>query len=143
MLEAILSILKIMGWLGVILGILVLVNISTKTIYNVWSSTELFSWKKMFKGIVKAFVFYISAVLICIAFTILPYVNEMIIDAFEVVLISNEMLETLSNVGVLGTVLSAIVMQGKSAITGILSLLKVSTNSEEITWEVVEDEEER
>lgn len=143
MLEAILSILKIMGWLGVILGILVLVNISTKTIYNVWSSTELFSWKKMFKGIVKAFVFYISAMLICIAFTILPYVNEMIIDAFEVVLISNEMLETLSNVGVLGTVLSAIVMQGKSAITGILSLLKVSTNSEEITWEVVEDEEER
>lgn len=143
MLEAILSILKIMGWLGVILGILVLVNISTKTIYNVWSSTELFSWKKLLKGIIKAFVFYISAMLICIAFTILPYVNEMIIDAFEVVLISNEMLETLSNVGVLGTVLSAIVMQGKSAITGILSLLKVSTNSEEITWEVVEDEEER
>lgn len=139
MLEAILSILKIMGWLGVILGILVVVNISTKTIHNVWSSKELFSWKKMLKGIGKALVFYISAVFICIAFTILPYVNEMITDTFDMVLISNEMLETLSSVGVLGTVISAIVMQGKSAITGILALSKVSTNSEEITWTVEEE----
>lgn len=139
MLEAILSILKIMGWLGVILGILVVVNISTKTIYNVWSSKELFSWKKMLKGIGKALVFYISAVFICIAFTILPYVNEMITDTFDMVLISNEMLETLSSVGVLGTVISAIVMQGKSAISGILALSKVSTNSEEITWTVEEE----
>lgn len=139
MLEAILSILKIMGWLGVILGILVVVNISTKTIHNVWSSKELFSWKKMLKGISKALVFYISAVFICIAFTILPYVNEMITSTFGMILISNEMLETLSSVGVLGTVISAIVMQGKSAITGILALSKVSTNSEEITWSVEEE----
>lgn len=139
MLEAILSILKIMGWLGIILGILVVVNISTKTIYNVWSSKELFSWKKMLKGISKSLVFYISAVFICIAFTILPYVNEMITSAFGMILISNEMLETLSSVGVLGTVISAIVMQGKSAITGILALSKVSTNSEEITWSVEEE----
>lgn len=139
MLEAILSILKIMGWLGIILGILVVVNISTKTIYNVWSSKELFSWKKMLKGISKSLVFYISAVFICIAFTILPYVNEMIASTFGMILISNEMLETLSSVGVLGTVISAIVMQGKSAITGILALSKVSTNSEEITWSVEEE----
>lgn len=139
MLEAILSILKIMGWLGVILGILVVVNISTKTIHNVWSSKELFSWKKMLKGISKALVFYISAVFICIAFTILPYVNEMITSTFGMILISNEMLETLSSVGVLGTVISAIVMQGKSAITGILALSKVSTNNEEITWSVEEE----
>lgn len=139
MLEAILSILKIMGWLGIILGILVVVNISTKTIYNVWSSKELFSWKKMLKGISKSLVFYISAVFICIAFTILPYVNEMITSTFGMILISNEMLETLSSVGVLGTVISAIVMQGKSAITGILALSKVSTNSEEITWSVEEE----
>ena len=139
MLEAILSILKIMGWLGIILGILVVVNISTKTIYNVWSSKELFSWKKMLKGISKSLVFYISAVFICIAFTILPYVNEMITSTFGMILISNEMLETLSSVGVLGTVISAIVMQGKSAITGILGLSKVSTNSEEITWSVEEE----
>ena len=139
MLEAILSILKIMGWLGVILGILVVVNISTKTIYNVWSSKELFSWKKMLKGIGKALVFYVSAVFICIAFTILPYVNEMITDTFGMILISNEMLETLSSVGVLGTVISAIVIQGKSAIAGILALSKMSTNSEEITWTVEEE----
>lgn len=139
MLEAILSILKIMGWLGIILGILVVVNISTKTIYNVWSSKELFSWKKMLKGISKSLVFYISAVFICIAFTILPYVNEMITSTFGMILISNEMLETLSSVGVLGTVISAIVMQGKSAITGILALSKVSTNNEEITWSVEEE----
>lgn len=139
MLEAILSILKIMGWLGIILGILVVVNISTKTIYNVWSSKELFSWKKMLKGISKSLVFYISAVFICIAFTILPYVNEMITSTFGMILISNEMLETLSSVGVLGTVISVIVMQGKSAITGILALSKVSTNSEEITWSVEEE----
>lgn len=139
MLEAILSILKIMGWLGIILGILVVVNISTKTIYNVWSSKELFSWKKMLKGISKSLVFYISAVFICIAFTILPYVNEMITSTFGMILISNEMLETLSSVGVLGTVISAIVMQGKSAITGILALSKMSTNSEEITWSVEEE----
>ena len=139
MLEAILSILKIMGWLGIILGILVVVNISTKTIYNVWSSKELFSWKKMLQGISKSLVFYISAVFICIAFTILPYVNEMITSTFGMILISNEMLETLSSVGVLGTVISAIVMQGKSAITGILALSKVSTNSEEITWSVEEE----
>lgn len=139
MLEAILSILKIMGWLGIILGILVVVNISTKTINNVWSSKELFSWKKMLKGISKALVFYISAVFICVAFTILPYVNEMITGTFGMILISNEMLETLSSVGVLGTVISAIVMQGKSAITGVLALSKVSTNSEEITWSVEEE----
>ena len=139
MLEAILSILKIMGWLGVILGILVVVNISTKTINNVWSSKELFSWKKMLKGISKALVFYVSAVFICVAFTILPYVNEMITSTFGMILISSEMLETLSSVGVLGTVISAIVMQGKSAIAGVLALSKVSTNSEEITWSVEEE----
>ena len=139
MLEAIIATLKIMGWLGVILGILVTVNITSKTIYNVWSSKELFSWKKMLKGIGKALVFYVSAVFICIAFTILPYVNEMITDTFGMILISNEMLETLSSVGVLGTVISTIVMQGKSAITGVLALSKVSTNSEEITWAVEEE----
>ena len=67
MLEAIIATLKIMGWLGVILGILVVVNISSKTIYNVWSSKELFSWKKMLKGIGKSLVFYLSAVAISVA----------------------------------------------------------------------------
>ena len=63
----------------------------------------------------------------------------MITDTFEIMLISSEMLETLSSVGVLGTVISAIVVQGKSAIAGVIALSKVSTNSEEITWTVEEE----
>lgn len=139
MLEAIIETLKIMGWLGVILGILVTVNITSKTIYNVWSSKELFSWKKMLKGIGKSLVFYLSAVAISVACTILPYVNEMIIAAFGVVLVSNETLEVLSSVGVLGIVMTTIVAQAKKAITGISALSKVSTSNEEITWTVEEE----
>lgn len=139
MLEAIMSTLQIMGWLGITLGILVVVNVVTSTIYNTWSSKELFSLKKMIKGISKSVIFYVSAVLISIAFTILPFINEMITSSFGVMLLSNEMLETLSSVGVLGTVMSTIVIQGKKAITGIVNLANVSTNSEVITWEV-EDE---
>ena len=139
MLEAIIATLKIMGWLGVILGILVIVNISSKTIYNVWSSKELFSWKKMLKGIGKSLVFYLSAVAISVACTMLPYVNEMITATFGVMLVSNETLEVLSSVGVLGIVMAAVVSQAKKAITGISTLSKVSTSDEEITWAVEEE----
>lgn len=139
MLEAIIATLKIMGWLGVILGILVIVNISSKTIYNVWSSKELFSWKKMLKGIGKSLVFYLSAVAISVACTMLPYVNEMITATFGVMLVSNETLEVLSSVGVLGIVMAAVVSQAKKAITGISTLSKVSTSNEEITWTVEEE----
>ena len=139
MLEAIIATLKIMGWLGVILGILVIVNISSKTIYNVWSSKELFSWKKMLKGIGKSLVFYLSAVAISVACTMLPYVNEMITATFGVMLVSNETLEVLSSVGVLGIVMAAVVSQAKKAITGISTLSKVSTSNEEITWKVEEE----
>lgn len=139
MLEAIIATLKIMGWLGIILGILVIVNISSKTIYNVWSSKELFSWKKMLKGIGKSLVFYLSAVAISVACTMLPYVNEMITVTFGVMLVSNETLEVLSSVGVLGIVMAAVVLQAKKAITGISTLSKVSTSNEEITWTVEEE----
>ena len=139
MLEAIIATLKIMCWLGVILGILVVVNISSKTIYNVWSSKELFSWKKMLKGIGKSLVFYLSAVAISVACTMLPYVNEMITATFGVMLVSNETLEVLSSVGVLGIVMAAVVSQAKKAITGISTLSKVSTSNEEITWTVEEE----
>ena len=139
MLEAIIATLKIMGWLGIILGILVIVNISSKTIYNVWSSKELFSWKKMLKGIGKSLVFYLSAMAISVACTMLPYVNEMITATFGVMLVSNETLEVLSSVGVLGIVMAAVVLQAKKAITGISTLSKVSTSNEEITWTVEEE----
>lgn len=143
MLEQLLKTLKIMGWLGVVLGILVLVNITTSTIKNIWSGEELFSWKKMLKGISKSIIFYLSAVCLGIAFTILPFINEMITNTFGVMLLSNDTLETLSSVGILGIVISTIVVQGKKAIIGISKLSKISTSCEEITWDVVEEEENK
>lgn len=139
MLEAIMETLKIMCWLGVVLGILVVVNITSKTIYNVWSSKELFSWRKMLKGIGKSLVFYLSAVAISIACTILPYVNEMITASFGVMLVSNETLEVLSSVGILGIVMTTVVTQAKKAISGIATLSSVSTSDEEISWTVEEE----
>lgn len=138
MLDTILSTLTIMGWMGIVLGILVIVNVSTSSIYNVWSSKEKFSWKKMLKGLVKAVVFYISAAALSVAFTILPFINDMISNSFGTELISNDVLEMLSSAGVLGTVVAAIVMQGKRALTGLLKMQEVST-SEEITWNVEEE----
>jgi hypothetical protein len=62
----------------------------------------------------------------------------MISTSFEIELISNEVLEMLSSAGVLGTVVTAIVTQGKRALTGLLKMQEVST-SEEITWNVEEE----
>lgn len=92
----------------------------------------------MLKGLVKAVVFYISAAALSVAFTILPFINDMISNAFGTELISNDVLEMLSSAGVLGTVVTAIVMQGKRALTGLLKMQEVST-SEEITWNVEEE----
>ena len=139
MLEAIIKTLQIMGWLGVILGILVIVNITTSTIYNIWSGKEVFSWKKMLKGIGKSLVFYLGAAAISVACTMLPYVNEMITESFGVMLVANETLEVLSSIGILGIVMSTVVVQAKKAITGISTLSKVSTSDEEITWTVEEE----
>ena len=139
MLEAILSTLSIMGWLGVILGILVIVNTICGTIYNICSGKENFKWKKLFKGLGKAGIFYISAAFLSVAFTMLPFINEMITDAFGTVLISTELLNTLSSVGVLGVVASVIVIQAKKAIQGITSLANMSSDTEVITWKVEEE----
>lgn len=133
MLEAILLTLKTMGWLGIILGILVCVNVVTCTLDNVWSGKESFSWSKMLRGIGKSAVFYVCAVFISVAFTMLPFINTMITNAFGVMLLSEELLSTLSGIGVLGTVVSVIVVQGKKAIEGVVRLANVSTNTEEIT----------
>lgn len=138
MLEAILSTLKIMGWLGVVLGILVLVNVTTSIISNIWSSKEKFSFKKLLKGFVKAGVFYISASALSVAFTILPFINEMITTTFGTELIGGETLEMLSSVGVLGTVAAAIMTQGKKALASLLAMQEIST-SEEITWTIEEE----
>ena len=139
MLEAILSTLSIMGWLGIILGILVIVNTICGTIYNICSGKENFKWKKLFKGLGKAGIFYISAAFLSVAFTMLPFINEMITDAFGTILISTELLNTLSSVGVLGVVASVVVIQAKKAIQGVTSLANMSADTEVITWKVEEE----
>ena len=139
MLEAILSTLSIMGWLGIILGILVVVNTVCGTVFNISEKKESFSWKRLFGGLGKSAVFYIAASLVSVAFTMLPYINEMITNAFGTILLSNELLNTLSSIGVLGVVISAIVVQGKKAITNTVQLANMSGDTEEITWTVEEE----
>lgn len=142
MLDAIIEVLRIMGWLGVILAILVITNTATGTLVNMWQNQETFSWKKLLKGIVKAAIFYISALFISVAFTMLPYINEMIINAFGQILISNEVLNTVSSVGVLAVVVAAVVSQAKKAIENVVRLANSSSETEKITWEVIEPEDE-
>lgn len=141
MVEAILKTLQIMGWLGITLIILATVNIVTGTLINIWSGKENFNENKMIKGIIKVLVFYICSVFVAVAFTILPFINEMITNAFGVILLSSELLNTLSSVAVLGVVTAAIVVQGKKAIQGIVDLANISSDAEVITWEVKDNEE--
>lgn len=133
--DAILRTLDIMGWLGIVLGILVAVNTVCGILTNIHNGEE-FSWDKFFYGLVKALIFYISSAATSIAFTMLPYINAMITNTFKVILISNEVLNTLSSVSVLGIVTAAIVVQAKKALGGIVELANISSNTEEITWEV-------
>lgn len=139
MVEAILTTLRIMFWLGIALGVLAVVNISTGTVNNMWAKQECFCFKKMLRGIAKVALFYICALLVSIVFTMLPFINEMITNAFGTVLLSSDLLNTLSSVGVLGVVVAAIVAQGKKAISGVISLANISSETETITWDV-EDE---
>ena len=83
-----------------------------------------------------------SAVFVSVAFTMLPYINTMITDAFGVVLLSSELLNTLSSVAVLGIVVASVVTQAKKAFENISKLSTMSSDVEVITWEVVEPEED-
>lgn len=141
MLEAIMETLKIMGWLGAVLGILAFVNIVCGCIANV-NAGQPFSWKKFFKGILKVVIFYLSAVCVAVAFTMLPYINIMITNAFGVILISSEMLNTLSSVAVLGIVVTSVINQAKKAFENVKKLSEMSSDVEVITWEVIEPKEE-
>ena len=141
MVEAILKTLQIMGWLGIALAILAIVNIVAGTLINIWSGKETFNGKKMIKGIAKVLAFYVCSVFVAVAFTMLPFINEMITNAFGVILLSSELLNTLSSVAVLGVVTAAIVVQGKKAIQGVVDLANISSDTEVITWEVKDDEE--
>ena len=131
MYEAILSILTIMGWLGITLAILAIVNIVTGTLVNIWKNKEKFDWRKMVKGIVKVVAFFISSAFVAVAFTMLPFINTMITDAFNIELISSEILNTFSSVGVLGIVISTITVQAKKAIQRIADLVNISEEEKE------------
>lgn len=139
MLEAILTTLKIMGWLGVVLALVVIVNTVCGTVFNISSKKEIFSWARLFKGLGKSLIFYVSATLMGVACTMLPYINEMITKAFGTVLLSNDILTTLSSVGVLGVVVAAIVSLGKKAIANVVKLANMAYETEEITWNVEEE----
>ena len=139
--EILLQTLQIMGWLGIVLMILAIVSITTNTLVNIWSGKENFDKIKMIKGIGKVLIFYLCAVAAGIAFTILPFINIMITNAFGVVLLSDELLNTFSSVGVLAVVIASIITYAKKAINGIVALANISTTSEQITWEVDENEE--
>lgn len=142
MLEAIISTAKTMGWLGIVLGMLVIVNTVCGTIHNL-SKGEEFSWKKLLKGLGKAIIFYASSALTAITFTMLPFINDMITNSFGVVLLSPDTLNLLSSVAVLGIVIATVVVQGKKALQGIVELANTSiTKDEIITWGVKEPEEE-
>ena len=130
MIEVILNTLTIMGWLGIVLSILAIVNITTQTLVNIWNNKEKFDWKKMIKGIVKILVFFISATFVSIAFTILPFINIMITNSFGTELISNQVLNTFSSVGILGIVISTITIQAKKAIEGVTNLANISSNTD-------------
>lgn len=141
--EALMATLSVVGWLGIILAMLLVVNTVCGVIYNTNEKQEKFSFKKLFKGIFKSVMFYGCMALLAVAFTLLPYVNEMITDIFGIQLIATETLTTLSTTAVLGTIVGAVVAQGKKALKGISNLLNVSSNVEEITWNVeLPDEEE-
>ena len=128
--EAILNTLLIMGWLGVVLATLAIVNILTGTLTNMWTKNEKFDIKKMSKGIIKVISFFICSAFVAVVFTMLPFINEMINNIFNIELISNELLNTFSSVGVLGVVISTITTQGKKAIQGIVDLANISSNEE-------------
>ena len=88
--------------------------------------------KKMLKGLAKAAIFYGSAICTSVAFTMLPYINEMIVNSFGVILLSTELLNTLSSVAVLGIVVSTVVVQAKkytsssTFLNGINAVIAVS-----------------
>lgn len=129
--DAILNTLIIMGWLGITLGILAIVNVITGTLINIWKNKEQFNGKKMIKGIIKVIAFFISSAFVAVAFTMLPFINTMITDAFNIELISSEILNTFSSVGVLGIVISTITVQAKKAIKGIADLANISEEEKE------------
>ena len=133
---AVFNTLKIMGWIGIVLFLLATVNTVCSMTYNITGKGESFSWKRLFKGIGKTGLFYGSAIFMSTAFTIVPFINEMISMIFGQMLISNDILEQLSSVAVLGICIAVILQQGKKALEGVKKLGEIKVDNEEVTWNV-------
>lgn len=129
MLEVILPTLSVMGWLGLILGILVLINTVCGIIKNT-SEGQKFSLKILGKGLLKAFVFYACAALMGVAFAMLPEANHMIVEVTGVQLFAQETLNTLSSVTVFAIVAAAVIAQGKNAVKAVSELLSVKISGD-------------
>lgn len=140
MLETIMPTLSIMGYLGIILGILVLINTVCGIMKNMNEGQE-FSFAILFRGLLKAVIFYACSSMMSVAFAMLPEVNAMIQNLTGIQLFGQETLNTLSSVAVFTVVVAAVTAQGKSALEGITGLLNVKINNEAITWEVDDSEE--
>jgi hypothetical protein len=131
-----------MGYLGIILGILVLINTVCGIIKNT-NEGQKFSWKILGKGLLKALVFYICSTLLGIAFTMLPEINTMIQQVTGVQLFSQDTLNTLSSVAVFAVVVAAVIAQGRSALEGVTELLAVKINPDKILKEENKAAEEK
>ena len=92
---SILETLYVMGWMGIVLFLLAIVNIVGSTVYNVKQKQEGFSFKRLFGGLGRTALFYGSSIFVAVAFTIVPYINEMISSSFGVELFGSDMLQTL------------------------------------------------
>lgn len=137
--RAILEVLQVMGLMGVVLFLLAAVNTVCSTVYNVSGMKENFSLRRLMKGVGRTALFYGSSIFVAIAFTILPFVNDMISTVFGQDIIDTAMLESLSGVGVLGVCISVVLQQGTKAFEGIRKLGNMKMDDEEITWTVEEE----
>ena len=126
--EAISATLNIVMWIGAVLGLELIANTICGVICNVGEGKEEFSWKKFFKGIGKALAFYLCIGLLSVAFTMLPFINAMVVEVFGIELLSSSVLDTLSTAAIFAIAAYAITMQGKKALEGLGELLKVSAN---------------
>lgn len=138
--QSIVNVLQIMSLIGIVLLLLATVNTVCSTVYNVSGREENFSWKKLWKGIGKTALFYVSSIFVAIAFTILPHINELVSIVFGQMMIDTETLQGLSGIGVLGVCISTILNQGTKAFEGLKKLGELKGDNEEITWEVKEEE---
>ena len=129
--EAVCATLNIIMWIGVILGLLLIINTLCGVICNV-NKGEPFSWKKLLQGIGKAVAFYASVALLSVVSTLLPFINTMVVDVFGIELLSPAILDTLSTTAIFGIAAAAITIQGKKAIENILNLSKVSLGTLEV-----------